>query len=261
MPTATPADQKLSANGPVSVLVAPSQSIGLADELSAAKSEAAPAEKAKSQTITTSSGEAGFGAVFYRQANEADLPQVARMTRRLDDVQKKMEAESSVLTQFTLEQTGNKLRMTEPDGSVYEGALDEGVIAGQVDFETNGANNRSDRLARESLGRQTAGSQRQYQLRAVGSNVTLRQNVVVSARVTSEEGAAQTPASQGRFSGGAGSAAPSRPAPQAPAPRGFGASGGARGRFVPVTNQISAIEGTVRIGLTNEQRFKAVRAQ
>jgi hypothetical protein len=259
-PAATLAAEKSSANAPVSVLSTPSQPIGQADGLSAAQTDVAAAGKAKSQAVITASGATGLGAVFYRQTEEASLPQVAQTSQRLESVQKKREADSAVLTQFTIEQSGNKLRITEPDGSVYEGTLEEGMVA-KADFETNGGRNRLDTLARESVAPQRGRAQQQYQFRAIGSNVTLHQNVEVNARVTSEDGTAQAPTAQGRFGGGAGSAAPSRPAPAAPTSRARRANAQARGWFAPVTNQISAIEGTVRIGLTNEQRFKAVRAQ
>src|SRR6185503_5973576 len=104
-----------------------------------------------------------------------------------------------------------------------------------------------------------------YSFRASGSNVTLRQMVVVNGRfapatdtLTARRLAA--PAGSGSSSPvntpaptSASSTAPNRTNGGAQRP-GFG------GRYGYTTNQSATIEGTVRIGTTNQQWFRAVRS-
>ena len=88
----------------------------------------------------------------------------------------------------------------------------------------------------------------EYSFQASGSNVTLRQMIVVNGRLSAAQDSS-TPT--------AGAAAPAT----APLRRAVTPAAGARGGGATIaTNQISRIEGTVRVGAANEQSFKAVRA-
>jgi hypothetical protein len=208
--------------------------------------------------------------VFYRQSDLGSLPQVALAIDALD---KKAEAAPQVLSRFTVEQRGETLRLLETDGSVYEGTITNGLVAGLEESKLAGS------VARDELLRETGttarlqsvnGNVRSYYFRAAGSNVTLRQNVVVNGRISAGEDLVtqSTRSGSGRGGNGPVAAAGSRAAsPVASSPAPARPPVQSTVRFITpgnagthVTNRISAIEGTVRVGLTNEQRFRAVQA-
>jgi hypothetical protein len=215
---------------------------------------------------STTSSRADFDAapVFYRQSDFGTMPQVAQ---KIDSLEKKKEAPPQVLSRFTVEQTGANLRLREADGSVYEGAIDSGLVAAAQEAAVDEALAKNKQLATEAgAGAKSPDSSgRSYSFRAVGSNVTLRQNVVVNGRFNAGADAAtemeRLTVSGSAVGGAAGAStatrAPARPANQ-PLTRRAGAGGGAAA--ATLTNRISTIEGTVRVGLTNEQRFRAVRS-
>jgi hypothetical protein len=170
------------------------------------------------------------------------------------------------LSRFVIEQQGNSVRVVDADGSVYDGKVEEPVVT-EFDadrFET--FEEKKDKLTREkpvALKSAIAAPAEGYSFRASGSNVTLRQLVVVNGRFAS------APDNSGRI-GAAGGAGPVG-APSANTPASIPKSGaisnrahgaqqpGFGGRYGYATNQPATIEGTVRIGVTNQQWFRAVR--
>ena len=225
-----------------------------------------PEQKPFAETLQAAVGVAPLGdaradfdsdmAVFYRQSDFGSQPQVALATAASD---KKAVAAPRVLSRFTVEQRGERLRLLETDGSVYEGTITNGLVTGLEESKLAGT------VAKDELPRETetaTGLQkvqenaRSYYFRAAGSNVTLRQNVVVNGRLSaSEEPVAQSVRGGGRAGGGSAPVA-SPPVPTRPASRSITPAN----RSPNSTNRISTIEGTVRVGLTNEQRFRAVRS-
>jgi len=187
---------------------------------------------------------------FYRQAEPGQWSEVAEMERDTEALKKaeRSEAAQVLLGRFTVEQQGQRLRIREPDGSVYEGPITGPVVAASA--ESSVARDK-DALVREkavTLKSSMSNGNREYSFRAIGSNVTLRQMIVVNGRLSAVQ-AASAPT--------AGAAAPAT-APLRPA---LTPAAGARGESATIaTNRISRIEGTVRVGAANEQAFKAVRA-
>jgi hypothetical protein len=165
------------------------------------------------------------------------------------------EIEPAVLHRFVIEQQGNSVRVVEADGSVYDGNVEEPVITEFDTDLTETFTEKKDQLAREkpvALKSATAPPTDGYSFRASGSNVTLRQMVVVNGRFAAGTNFSARSAGTG-VGGGLGSVSRSttnRANGQRPA---FG------GRYGLATNQPATIEGTVRIGVTNQQWFRAVR--
>ena len=168
-------------------------------------------------------------------------------------------AQSQVLARFTVEQRGRAVRVVDSDGSLYDGDMDT-PLAGElgVTFEAAqaAAGAKAGVVREQAAGFAEANASRAQEssFRASGSNVTLRQFVVVNGTFT--QGANAASAVAGGANGVVNAPVPS---PQSALRRGV-ASGGSFATMAGVnTNSPVAIEGTVRIGATNLQWFKAVR--
>jgi hypothetical protein len=176
----------------------------------------------------------------------------------------RLDTEPAVLNRFVIEQQGNSVRVVEADGSVYDGNVEEPVI---TEFDADLAETvaeQKDQLARQkpvalksAIAPQTDG----YSFRASGSNVTLRQMVVVNGRFAAGTNTSARGAGIG-VAGGLSGLARNTPA-SAPKSITTNRANGQRpafgGRYGLATNQPATIEGTVRIGVTNQQWFRAVR--
>jgi hypothetical protein len=183
-----------------------------------------------------------------------------KVWRELD----RLDAEPAVLNRFVIEQQGNSVRVVEADGSVYDGNVEEPVVT-EFDADVPEAfAEKKDQLAREkpvALKSAIAPPTDGYSFRAAGSNVTLRQMVVVNGRFA----AATNTSARGAGMGGAGglsSLTRTTPAPTRASittNRANGQRPAFGGRYGLATNQPATIEGTVRIGVTNQQWFRAVR--
>lgn len=200
----------------------------------------------------------------YRQsALTADA--AASKQKTLRDLER-LEAEPAVLNRFVIEQQGNSVRVVDADGSVYDGKVEEPVAtAFDSDLYETYAE-KKDQLAREKpVALQGAPAPRTegYSFRASGSNVTLRQMVVVNGRFSPAADNVRLGAAGG--AGAASSSSATAPAPTFKSGTGSNrANGGGQqpgfgGRYGYTTNQPATIEGTVRIGVTNQQWFRAVR--
>jgi hypothetical protein len=158
------------------------------------------------------------------------------------------DASGSVLNQFTVEQEGNKMRWRDADGSVYEGtvtAAPTGVRGYQSVSQTD-ARDKDAVLREKAVGAKSNGVSESVALlfSVSGSNVTTRQLVTVNGRFTPNTN---------HVAGTAGIVA-RRFAPQP--------------RRAPQRPNVSAaaqenpvlIEGTVRVGAAEAQRFQATPA-
>jgi hypothetical protein len=186
---------------------------------------------------------------FYRVDNGTLGDQVAQRTT-IDGLAKKAEpskTEGTVLSQFTIEQQGTTIRWLEADGSVYEGTVGPSVVIGgkfQADFEAPTERDK-DTFGREKLAElkaQNVNRGDELSFRVSGTNVTLQQVVTVNGRLSPATNG--MPATAGTVT---------RRLSAQPEPR--------RGGTLGVSPETAVmIEGTVRIGVSNEQRFRAVRA-
>ena len=202
---------------------------------------------------------------FFRQAAVPAEAPLAAVRQQADLFAKKSEAPaaSRVLSEFTVEQRGNSVRLMDFDGSVYNGQVDAPVVTEAEKLkedQTRDKDTFANRALREEAGGR-AGEPSQgaeYSFRVSGSNVTLRQTVVVNGRFRRHTNATNASLDQRGRAGGVnlqGSDAP------APAPAGLPATRRTLERFGSVTDSTDsapAIEGTVRVGATNVQRFLAV---
>lgn len=179
---------------------------------------------------------------------------------QLDFAADKSDAPPEVLSQFTVELDGNTIRVTDVDHSVYEGAISNEVVLTELDASQEALDDKV-RARRTALPKATAPAspaRQDYSFRAVGSNATMKQMVIVNGRMSGADGLARRvnrPAAMG-------GAAPASAAATAPARNRFSAAGTTAAfgtTFIP-TNATLTIEGTVRVGATNEQRFRAVRS-
>ena len=175
-----------------------------------------------------------------------------------------------VLDGFLVEQTGTTIRLLDGDGSVYEGAM-EATTAGYKasDFDADGLvrevpGELSKTLADKTVALKSAAPRRAVSssFRASGTNRTSGQRVVVSGRMG---GAGQTNLSALRsssISGGEQAGAASAVAPvTAPAGTVSFFNGGVGGFGTNVaTNGVLEIEGTMRVGESTWQWFRAVQA-
>lgn len=211
---------------------------------------------AQAQEPQSRAGESLSSAVAaIAPAEAAPLSRFSRMNAGVsDEIRSKAVSESilpetsPVLNDFIVEQRGNTVRVVDGDGSVYSGTV-EAPIAALKDqgIVTRGA------IVAETLESTTAPQELSF--RASGSNVTLRQSVAVNARFSLDTNATRA----SRYAGGAQDAG-----------RKLGTDLAVR-RFAPakdnafgsqsnvVTNEAATIEGTVRIGTTNQQLFRAYR--
>lgn len=155
-----------------------------------------------------------------------------------------------VLNDFVIEQRGAAVRVVDADGSVYDGAVEVPPSAGLIGGKEAAAGPVREVIPGDKT--ETAPRHQELSFRAAGSNVTLRQTVVVN----------------GRFSPGTevGRASQARPAEAPSKLRDLAArrtvpatSNFFTGQYGAATNAASTIEGTVRIGTTNQQWFRAYR--
>jgi len=235
------------------------------DALNAAESRArfsrsvAPAGAAPA-AVSAPGGEALRGAVV---ASGAAAPENANRYYRLDDGVNdqsrskalaptgRAPAESSpVLNEFVIEQRGTTVRVLDADGSVYDGTVETPPSAGFVPAQDS-----PDGLVREVIPgdkTETAPRHQELSFRATGSNVTLRQSVVVNGRFT--------PGTEAVRAGRARPAeAQSKALDLATRRSATPTSNAFAGQYGAATNAASTIEGTVRIGTTNQQWFRATR--
>jgi hypothetical protein len=202
--------------------------------------------------------ETELGAQYRFAANQTQAPadRYGRLQRQA----------APVLTSFTIEQTGQTVRIVDADGSVYDGTV-ELPPRTELDFDADARRADKDALVREKLAEaktDTAPRHQEITFRAAGSNVTLRQIVVVSGRLASVTNAGASAA----FGGVAGRATAEATRAKTvnelrtdtPTLRaGVAGERGFAGRYGFTTNASATIEGTVRIGATNQQWFRAVR--
>jgi len=221
--------------------------------------------------------DAGGGqVVFYNQLVTAvSSEDEALRARQLQNLAAKkaeqLKEESQVLSEFTVEQVGNSVRLYDADGSVYAGevvavAEPESRAKLQVFKEDSrqdkDAFGRNQERAKDAPAREAnANRGEEFSFNAVGNNVRLQQRVEVNGRFTRNTDTNTTALTvTTRGTAGGAIAAPAQkaltPAPAAPAPtrRSLQRFAGAG----VVTNPAIAIEGTLQIGATNVQRFRAV---
>jgi hypothetical protein len=200
---------------------------------------------------------------FYRLSTAAAQDKTAR-----DQAFNKAKVDlngTRVLARFAVEQRGRNVRLVDADGSLYEGNVED-PLAAELDPKFKAVDRPDSKsLKRENipgLNEPDLSSAQEYSFRAVGSNVTLREPVVITGKFVRTTATTGTPGDSGAVSRGPAPAplrtrtvAP-QTQPSAATPRGaFG------GGLSPSTNSALAIEGTVRIGATNLQWFRAVREQ
>ena len=200
---------------------------------------------------------------FYRQsAAPTDEYSKQKALRDLD----RSAAGAAVLSSFSIEQTGNAVRVVDADGSVYDGKIEAPVV---TEFDSDLSElytERKDQSRQEkpvALRSAIAAPAEAYSFRAAGSNLTLRQYVVVNGRLTA---GTNTSARRGT-AGAAGGSLSRSTVTTTPSPKGGVISNRANaapqpifgGRYALATNQAAALEGTVTIGVTNQQWFRAVR--
>ncbi len=155
-----------------------------------------------------------------------------------------------VLNDFVIEQRGATVRVVDADGSVYDGAVEVPPSAGFVPGKDAAAGPVREVIPGDNT--ETAPRHQELSFRAAGSNVTLRQTVVVNGRFT--------PATEAGRAGQARPAeAPSKIADLAARRAAPATSNAFAGQYGAATNAASTIEGTVRIGTTNQQWFRAYR--
>ena len=226
---------------------------------SLAKTEARANDTVTTAAVTPQLQTPQNSARYFRQSVSAPPSTDARAKLVADSFAKQSAppgADAQVLARFDLEQTGDALRIVDADGSVYDGTM--GVAAESVaDLDAVQAKDKGGLFKEKAVALQSRSAARgeDYSFRASGSNVTLRQLVVVRGRFTQD---ANRAASGGSVTGGgSGAAAPVARRAVLPAARGFG---GAAGFGTMATNQSVFIEGTVLIGATNQQFFRAARS-
>lgn len=190
---------------------------------------------------------------FYR--SNSDVNNETR-SKALAPTGRSLAESSPVLNEFVIEQRGAAVRVVDGDGSVYDGTVETPPVAGFVPGLDRARGIEQDGLVREVIPgdkSETAPRHQELSFRAAGSNVTLRQTVVVNGRF-----------SPGTEAGRAGRVMPAE-APskvQDLAARRGGApavSNAFAGQYGAATNASPTIEGTVRIGATNQQWFRALR--
>lgn len=181
-----------------------------------------------------------------------------------------------VLVNFSIEQSGSTVRVIDADGSIYEGAVEtppDAVTANYFDadgLKENEVGKKEDAPTRGAVPAQRPRTLRHRELsfRAAGSNATLRQVVIINGRLSERESLGEV---SGALTGGANPTTKALPAAPAGATReplkdlqdsrarGTPVTNHFAGRYGLTTNPVSTIEGTVRIGSTNQQWFRATR--
>ena len=187
------------------------------------------------------------GVRFFRADADGNDP---TRSKALAPASRPLTETAPVLNDFIIEQRGATVRVVDADGSVYDGAVEVPPSAGFVPGKDAAAGPVREVIPGDNS--ETAPRHQELSFRAAGSNVTLRQTVVVNGRFT-----------PGTEAGRAGRARPA----EAPskitdlaARRAVPATSNAfAGQYGAATNATSTIEGTVRIGTTNQQWFRAYR--
>jgi hypothetical protein len=187
--------------------------------------------------------------------------------------ERKKPAETMVLNSFVIQQNGSAVRVVDADGSIYVGTVETPVRAG-FDFDGDGSRPVEKDFPRANLPvkRESLATAEEFSFRVTGSNVTLRENVVMNGRwvLRSQTNRAAMAGRGGSARGLAGGASSLRATPEPEArlkadvasrrAAGDDPNFGFAGEYGFTTNSAATIEGTVRIGATNEQWFRARRA-
>jgi hypothetical protein len=169
------------------------------------------------------------------------------------------QAAPAVLERFSIEQIGSIVRVTDADGSLYQGS-----------FFTEEPGAADERLSPKggaqlmTIKRDANVAPRRLAFRASGTNRTLNQLVVINGRFVDSGtniGAfvASTPAAKLLEREQTAQVVPAQSAiPQTIPPRGFGFRKASESVVAP-TNSVNAVEGTVRVGDSAERPFHAQR--
>jgi hypothetical protein len=213
----------------------------LANNAQSTRLEDESLKRGQAATLTTEQPPA---ARFYRLDGSDSREHIAQGTAV--NVSQKAEAPSgsAMLSQFTIEQQGSVLRWVDADGSVYQGTVTSPVAMGgrfNADYEYVAEN---DKTVKEKLAEakdQNVNRGEALAFRVSGSNVTLRQMVIVNGRLAPATNRPQNTAIRS-----------TRQLAQ-PAEQQRAAGGGLQ--LTPL-----AIEGTLQVGASNAQFFRAVRA-
>ena len=210
-------------------------------------------------------GVADRGQTFFRMADEASPAQKPAQRDRLAKENDNRSGNEQVLSQFSIEQRGQSVYMVDFDGSRYDVEFDRPEVEAQFKEELARDSNRFG-VQREKAAALKAVNESapEYSFRASGSNLTLRQPVVVTGRLLRTTNTGYSISPERRAIAAGGTAAVTAPTPAgAPSPvvrnsnlqKGKGTGGPAA---VDPINSAIAVEGTVRIGPTNVQRFRAL---
>ena len=243
------------ASTPAPATAAPSDAFGVDRKLAVASEE----QEIRTRVSALSAEARGERMVFFRQSALGLEENLARNARRGGDlVRLQSDTAPEVLSQFTVELNGDAIRVTDVDQSIYEGAISNEVTWAESAAKEGALDEtvRAEKRALSTAAAPASGTARNYSFRAVGSNATLKQLVIINGRLSGADELADV-ANRSSALGGAG------PAPAAaPAPTRNRVSSGMAGRDATAiaTNGALTIEGTVRVGTTNEQRFRAVRS-
>ncbi len=175
----------------------------------------------------------------------------------------KQSSDAAVLTRFSIEQIGNLMRLTDADGSLYEGAFvsDETTAPEDRTVTAKGAAVITMRMKRE------VPAPRRLAFRVTGTNRTFNQMVVVNGTFSSSAPAgpagsfAEPPADKKLQDRGA--VAQFMPAtPAIPTTKSAGSTRALQSDVAPAiasTNIVNSVEGTVRVGGSAERPFRALR--
>jgi hypothetical protein len=161
---------------------APGAFLAFKDQKQEASSSAnKPAEPTQIQRFanatTDQSSIAGLGgAALARNDKAANTQQKNAFANQTLQIRSKTKQSSNVMSSFDIEQTGNRIRVIDADGSTYTGELkaDSQPIAGTIGKQRL-ANQAVDRLEKNQTGQSASNA---FRFRAVGSNLTLNKAVV-----------------------------------------------------------------------------------
>ncbi|HMJ88570.1 MAG TPA: hypothetical protein VK530_02080 [Candidatus Acidoferrum sp.] len=168
-----------------------------------------------------------------------------------DKAKQSVAADMAVLARFSIEHTNEIVRVTDADGSVYEGVVSEQLTRAEDRVVASKA--LSDMPAR--FKREATLDRGRFGFRVTGTNRTLNQLVIIDGTFSSSP--ANKPALNREIAAQVMPAAPTIPA-TAPIVAGAAPVPGAAPFVLAVTNNVSSVEGTVRIG-SAERLFRARR--
>ncbi len=240
-------------------------------------------------------------AYYFKNLDEVTTSPATPAPARTRDVTKKDgDVSKSVLSSFQVIQEGSAIRVVDADGSIYTGEVVAATDA--LDRYKAGLEAESNRESTQPAARpaepapppvtaqpsrsqwstlsatstNTINQQAETYFRVSGTNRTLQQSVVVTARFANDStmderknyGRRLTQSQTGgAFGGGGGRAGGGRGAP-ANAPLITDAPTREDGKLAakslvqpPATNQITRVIGEARIGTTNQMRFNALRVK